>query len=80
MLGKQGLGCLIAEAKGKGFRQVLTAGGWIDLDAWRPYGDCLPTIEFASWYIFRDRIYERTESDMVPGMAYGVWTLGHKVA
>ena len=76
MRGKEGLACLVAEAKGKGFSKVLTGKGWQRLEDWRPYGSCLSQIDFASWYIFSDHIRESAESDMIPGTAYGVWQLG----
>ena len=77
---RQQFDVFLAEARSRGFDHVITGGGAIPLDAWRPYGSFdggNPGIEahipFFRW-VGPDQAIDGDPGSLPEGLALGVWT------
>ncbi len=63
---------LVAMLKSQGYLEVRTAGGWLPLDKWWPYGQAGKNVMF---YIGADgRVYEDHKQERpMPHWIHGVW-------
>lgn len=60
-----------AHLQRNGFTRINTAGGWVSLENWNPYGGC--AVRFRHIDFDRRRIFETFPP---AGLAAGVWEFG----